>query len=544
MFLRVKKASGHEYLQIVENKWIAGKASQRVIGTIGRMDELAGGEQVDQLLRSLAKYSERALLLLAGASDPQAEVKKIGPVLIFERLWDRSGIGEIIRELLKARRYRFDVERAIFVTVLHRMMNPGSDRQAERWMHGYRIKGAENLDLQHFYRAMGWLGSPVNEQPAETGFSPRCVKDTLEEELFRRRKDLFTDMSLMFFDTTSIYFEGDGGDTIGQRGHSKDSRPDLKQMVVGMVLDGEGYPVCCEMWPGNTADVTTLKSLAKRLKERFGIERMCVVSDRGMISKETIAELKRESISYILGVRMRKSLAITPDVLESGTYDVIHGSRQFRKDPSPLLVKEKVVNGTRYVICENPEETKADAEMRANIVAALNDKLRRGDNALVGNKGYRRYLSVEGESHFVLDEKKIQEDARYDGKWVLTTDTDLAMAEVALKYKQLLLVERIFRDMKSVLDTRPIFHQCDNTIRGHVFCSFLALVLRKELEGALEKAGHRFEWEDIKRDLKALQETTIEDQGKRITVRSRAEGCCGKLFSAVGVALPASLRAV
>ena len=544
MFLRIKKASGYGYLQIVESKRTGGKISQRVIGTIGRMDELAGHGQIDQLLRSLAKYSERALLLLAGASDPKAEVKKIGPVLVFERLWEQSGIGEILQGFLKERRYQFDVERAVFVTVLHRLINPGSDRQAERWKNGYRIAGAEDLELQHFYRAMAWLGSPLEDQPEAAGFSPRCVKDEIEEEIFRRRRDLFTGMDLVFFDTSSLYFEGDGGETIGKHGHSKDHRPDLKQMVVGMVLDGEGYPVCCEMWPGNTADVKTLRVLAKRLKERFGIERMCVVSDRGMISKETIAELGREDIHYILGVRMRKSLDITLEVLEGGTYEVIHGPRQGRKDPSPLLVKERVVSGKRYIVCENPEETKADADMRAQILASLKNKLRRGDNALVGNKGYRRFLSVEGSGHFVVDEKKALEDARYDGKWVLTTDTELPAAEVALKYKQLLIVERIFRDMKSVLDTRPIFHQCDETIRGHVFCSFLALVLRKELEKNLERAGHRFEWEDIKRDLKALQETTIEDCGKRITVRSRAEGCCGKVFTATGVALPATLRAV
>lgn len=542
MFLRVKKASGYEYLQIVENKRIRGKTSQRVLGTIGRMDELAGRGEIDQLLRSLAKYSQRALLLLAGVSDPQAQVKKVGPVLVFERLWERGGIGEIMLEFLKDRRYRFDVERAVFVTVLHRLMNPGSDRQAERWMRGYRISGADGLDLQHFYRAMGWLGSPLDDQSEGAGFLPRCVKDAIEEEIFRRRRDLFTGMDMVFFDTTSLYFEGDGGETIGQRGYSKDHRPDLKQMVVGVVLDGEGYPVCCEMWPGNTADVKTLKVLAKRLKERFGIERMCVVSDRGMISKETIAELEREGIRYILGVRMRKSLDITPEILANGTYEVVHGSRQCKKDPSPLLVKETTVNGKRYIICENPEETKTDAEIRAQILASLGQKLRCGDNALVGNKGYRRYLSVKGGGHFVVDEKKVQEDARYDGKWVLTTDTDLPAAEVALKYKQLLLVERIFRDMKSVLDTRPIFHRRDETIRGHVFCSFLALVLRKELEKVLEQAGHRFEWEDIKRDLKTLAEITIEDCGKRITVRSRTEGCCGKVFTAAGVALPATIR--
>ena len=230
-------------------------------------------------------------------------------------------------------------------------------------------------------------------------------------------------------------------------------------------------------------------------------------------------------------------------VLEDGAWEEIQGPRKRQKDPSPLLIKETTVNGRRYIVCENPEETKADAQVRAQIVTALKKQLGQGDNALIGNKGYRRYLSMEGQGHFVIDEKKILEDALYDGKWVLTTDTKLPMEEVALKYKQLLLVERIFRDMKSVLDTRPIFHKCDETIRGHVFCSFLALILRKELDRALEDAGHRFEWEDIKRDLKAMAETTIEDNGKRITVRSRAEGCCGKVFAAAGVALPATIRA-
>lgn len=544
MFLRVKKSSGHEYLQIVENKREGKKTRQRIIATIGRTDELMAKGQIDQLLLSMAKYSERAMLLLSGASDPQSEVKKVGPVLIFERLWERSGIGDIIRDILRERRYQFDVERAVFVTVLHRLMNSGSDRQAERWMTGYKINGVGDLDLQHFYRAMAWLGEPFSSQPENLGFSPRCTKDVLEEEIFRRRRNLFTNMDLVFFDTTSIYFEGDGGATIGQYGHSKDHRSDRKQMVVGMVLDNNGYPVCCEMWPGNTADVKTLKVLARQLEGRFGIGRVCVVSDRGMISRATIDELKREGMHYILGVRMRKNLDITANVLDEGDWQEVYGPRRCKKDPAPLLVKEKTIGGKRYVICENPEEKKTDRETREKIISSLMDALRKGDMTLVGNKGYRRYLSVEGSSHFAIDEKKIQEDARFDGKWVLTTDLDLPMADVALKYKQLILVEMIFRDMKSVLDTRPVFHKCDETIRGHVFCSFLALVLRKELEEALEANGDRFEWEDVKRDLKAMQETTIEDQGKRITVRSRAEGCCGKIFQAVGVALPVTIKSV
>jgi len=542
MFLRVKKTLSRSYLQIVESYREDGRVRQRVIGTIGRLEELTARGQVDQLLRSLAKYSERAILLLSGVSDPQAEVKKVGPDLVFGRLWERLEIAGDIRELIQDRRYRFEVERAIFVTVLNRLMNPGSDRQAERWQQAYRIKGVERIQLQHFYRAMAFLGTPLKETNLSEGFSPRCVKDVIEEKIFERRRNLFTGLDLVFFDTTSFYFEGDGGETIGQYGYSKDKRPDLKQMIAGVVLDSEGYPLCCEMWPGNTADVKSLKVVAGRLKKRFGIERMCVVADRGMISKETVTELKHENIHHILGVRMRRNAGLAPELLDDSGYEEIHPVRKKRKDPSPLKVKETVLDGQRYILCVNPEEVLADTQVREAIVASLKERIKGGDTSLVGNKGYRRYLSVTGDSHFEIDDKKIADDARYDGKWVLTTDTDMLAVEVALKYKQLLMVERIFRDMKSVLETRPIYHRCDETIRGHVFCSFLALVLRKELEQALDRTGERFEWEDIKRDLKALQEMTITDCGKTITVRSRAEGCCGKVFQAVGVALPPAIR--
>ena len=140
-----------------------------------------------------------------------------------------------------------------------------------------------------------------------------------------------------------------------------------------------------------------------------------------------------------------------------------------------------------------------------------------------------------------IDEKRIKYEARFDGKWVLRTNTDLSTEQVALKYKELWRVEKVFRDVKSLLTTRPIFHQKDRTIRGHVFCSFLALVLRKELDRRLSKAGHRFEWAEIKQDLKALQRVTIEEDGKRLSIRSQSQGICGKIFQAVGVAMPPTM---
>ena len=182
------------------------------------------------------------------------------------------------------------------------------------------------------------------------------------------------------------------------------------------------------------------------------------------------------------------------------------------------------------------------ASSYAAIVAALREQVRSGDKALVGNKGYRRYLGGGGPDHFRIDEAKVAEDARYDGKWVLRTNTELGSAEVALQYKQLWRVEHWFRSCKTLLQTRPIFHRGDETIRGHVFCSFLALVLRQELEARLAKDGHDFEWANVIQDLDRLQMVEVEQDGKRFLLRSEVQGTCGTVFRAAGVAVPPTVQ--
>jgi len=544
MFARVKKSGKYEYLQIVENRKVEGKVKQRVIGTIGRMDQLQEEGRIQALIHSLSRFSEKALLILSGQSDISAHAVKIGPTMIFERLWEETGIRKTIKALLSVRRFEFDVERAIFLCVLNRLMVSGSDRFCNRWKRDYRIDGVESLDLHHLYRAMQFLGEERKNQRNATPFSPRCNKDLIEEMLFAERRDLFSELDLVFFDTTSIYFEGQGGETIGQRGFSKDHRPDLKQMVVGAVIDDKGRPICCEMWPGNTTDVKTLIPVAERMRNRFGIQHFCIVADRGMISNETIKMLEEENIPYILGARMRGVKDIKADVLSrGGRYSDVYPEGASSKDPSPLKVKEVIHKDRRYIVCLNTRQARKDAADRNAVIKGLEDQLKKGVKSLVGNKGYRRYLKAE-KGMVSIDMEKVKYEERFDGKWVLTTSRDFSSRKVALKYKELWQVERIFRDVKSLLGTRPIYHQRDENIRGHVFCSFLALILRKELEQRLNRAGYAFEWSDIKQDLKALQVITIEEGEKRFAIRSQCQGTCGKIFQAVSVALPPSIREI
>jgi transposase len=550
MFFRQKRSGDHVYLQIVENRWEKGRSKQRVIATVGRLDQLRQSGQLDGLLHSGARFAEAVVVLAAHRQGdvPSISTSCIGPALVFGRLWEELQIPQVIERLLAGRHFSLAMERILFLTVLHRLFHSGSDRSCVLvWKEDYAIPGIGAVDLHHVYRAMAWLGErlPDDQQAGATPFAPRCTKDAFEEALFDRRRDLFSHLDLVFFDTTSIYFEGEGGVELGQYGHSKDHRPDCKQMVVGVILDGQRRPLCCELWPGNVTDVKTLIPIVDRLQQRFRIRSICIVADRGMISQETIAELKSEKrqVHFLLGARLRNVKEIYKNVLSrGGRYREVHGPREKSTDPSPLKVKEVHVEDRRYVVCLNEEQARKDRADRQAIVEALREQLKHGDKSLVGNKGYRKYLHTEGPK-FAIDEEKVKWEERFDGKWVLQTDLkELTAEEAALQYKQLWMVEEMFRTVKTLLETRPIFHKCDETIRGHVFCSFLALLLRKELQDRLEAQGDKFEWAELLRDLEALQHTAVESQGKRFLLRSDLANTTAAVFRAVGVAIPPSVQ--
>jgi len=522
MFIRSKKSGSRRYLQLVDNRWEDGAVRQRVIATLGRLDQLQAHGHIDAILKSLARFADRARVVQDAASGrlEARSVQRIGPALVLQRLWEHTAMQDVLEDLLRDRRFEFPVERAVFTSVLHRLFSPGSDRQADRWRADYQIPGADELQLHHLYRAMRWLGS---------------VREQVEQRLFAHRRDLFTAADLVFFDTTSIYFEGAGGQSLGQYGHSKDHRPDRPQMIVGAVVDSAGMPLCAPMWPGNRTDVTTLLPVVDDLRTRFGIERVSIVADRGMISAKTIEALEAHdpAIGYILGARLRNSKEVRDEVLgRAGRYATVAGN---------LQVKQVRVGDRRYVLCLNPEEAERDAAARAAMVEALEDKLHQGAGELIGNRGYKRFLRVR-RGAVELDRDKIRQDARYDGKFVLRTNLALATDEVALRYKELWQVERIFRDAKSLLETRPVFHHWDATICGHVFVSFLALVLLRELQARQQALGLAAEWADVRRDLDALEEVEVMDDGRRYWLRTPLKAGATAAFRAAGVAIPPSVR--
>jgi transposase len=553
MYFRKKTSGGRAYLQIVESRREGDAVRQQVIATLGRVEDLRESGQLERLLRSGARFAAKAIIVdaVAAGEATTSSVRRIGPALAFERLWEETGCRNVIESLARTRHHDFALERAVFLTVLHRLFAGGSDRAADRWRQDYRIDGVEGLDLHHLYRAMAWLGEELSQdrQEGATPFVPRCLKDVVEEALFARRRDLFSTLDLVFMDTTSLYFEGAGGQTLGRRGFSKDHRPDLNQMILAVLLDGEGRPVCTEMWPGNTADAGSLIPVVDRLRKRFSVRRVCVVADRGMISAETIAELEARGLLYILGVRERNDKLVRDLVLDDPAPFVPFVLTKRKKDIE-YEAKAVTLAGRRYIVCRNREEMKKDAAARVAILAALERQLKKGDKSLVGNKGYRRFLATPGDDRFAIDRAKAEEDAKFDGVFVLRTNADISPLEAMLCYKNLSRVERAFRTSKSLFATRPIFHKLDDTIRGHVSCSFLALVLKKELEDRIanlskptaEGEAESGCWPDIIADLNSLTETEVEQDGKRFLLRSPPRPAASLALRAAGVALPPTVR--
>lgn len=523
MFVRVKTvrsgARTYRYLHIVENRWENGRARQRIVGSLGRLDELQAKGELEQVIRQLVEHCPSVKLLRAQAEGTLAvsSDRVWGPVLVFDRLWEELGLKALLRKMAASRRFDFDAERMVFAQALQRLLEPGSDLKGSKWIATVHEPGFEKLRLEHFYRVLPWLWKK---------------KDAIEEALYRRGLDLLNqELDLVFFDTTSTYFEGTSLRGWAKLGKSKDHRPDHLQLVIGVVMRKDGFPVCCEIWPGNTSDMKTLKPVVEALRKRFAIRKVVLVCDRGMVSAKNLADLEAAGFEYIVGMKMRNLREVRDEVLgRAGRYQEVS---------EKLQVKEVLVEDRRYVICYNPQEAAKDRRDREAILEKMSEKLASGGvKALINNRGYKRFLKMSAAGADV-DLAAVSKEERYDGKYVLRTTTKLPAAEVAEAYKQLTWIERLWRELKDVVEVRPVFHwRKRENVKGHIFACFLALYLAALLRRKLQEAKVEAQWDEVIRDLSSLRAVTVELGGDGYLMRSPLAGCAGKVLAAVGVRSP------
>ena len=508
MYLRQstqKRADGSalRHLQIAENVWdpVKKRSKVRILYNCGRADDPKAAERLRRLARSIFKRCSPEELAAADSNLKVVDAWPYGDVHALERLWERAGLPELIAEQADSSAKAFSVERALFALVAHRALAPASKLHChEQWLaEEVRIEGCGALGLHHLYRAMDFL----SERQAE-----------LEEGLFYRMADLLNlDVELIFYDTTSLHFEvadedgesSDAGAGLRKRGHSKNGRGDAPQVLVGLAVTREGFPVRHWVFPGNTVDVSTVARVKRDLKG-WRLNRCVFVGDAGMVSRENLKALARGGGRYIVCLPVHRG----------GEADRVIGRRgRYREVAENLKVKEVVVGEgerrRRYAVCFNPREAERQRRHRAEVLAELEAELaslRPGEGGhrkrvceLRASRRYGRYLRLTKRGLARIDRAQVKAAERLDGKFVVHSNDDtLSGEDLALGYKQLQRVEQAWRRLKSGLKLRPVYHRAERRIRAHVALSVIALLLERMAEHACGDT-----WRNIRNDLKRIK---------------------------------------
>src|SRR5690606_14192406 len=419
---RNKDGSTRTYLQLVESVREGGRPRQRVVANLGRVEELEGGK-LDAMIESLARFSQSTWRRLEQEAERLVVrwSKSWGPALVFERLWRQAELDRAFVALLEDRKLAFDVAEAVFVMVLNRLTDPASKRGLVRqWLGSIYRPEAERLQLHHFYRALDELAAH---------------KEAIEDRLFARARDLFwAQVDVVLWDTTSSYFEGDGSEGLAAYGYSRDKRPDRPQLVVGVLMTRDGYPIGHEVFPGDTADKATVETVLAALRKRFALRRVIFVADRGMVSRQILRAIEEAGMEYIVGMPLRRHREAEAVLSQPGRYRVID---------EQLRIKQVIRQGQRYILCHNPLQAEHDRQAREAVLAHLKQRIERGQaKDLLRNRLVARYLKALPQGALVVDADAVKRAARYDGKYLLRTKTDLDPEAVVRAYKDLWRVER------------------------------------------------------------------------------------------------------
>jgi hypothetical protein len=547
MYLRrtVRRTKDGEvgYLQLAHNEWdpVAKQSKVKVIYNFGREDQL-DRDAIRRLIGSLqrALAPDEAFSTMAAPGLRFIESRPMGGAWALDGLWRELAVDRTLARLLESRRLDGRAERVIFAMVANRALEPLSKLAASKWVTERAwIRGLPELDEDSCYRSMDWLLE---------------VQDELSEAVYFATADLLNlEVDLLFFDTTSTYFERDEPeqDVIDQdgnvvrpafrvRGHSKDHRDDLPQVVIAMAVTRTGIPIRVWCWPGNTSDQELIRQAKDDLRA-WKLSRVVWVADRGFQSAENRRYLQRAGGHYILGEKLRgNDKEANAALSRQGRYHTVAGN---------LRVKEVIIDdGTmrdRFVICHNPEEAKRDQQVREQLLAQIQEQITDTDQLpaaerhklygqLSAKRGYKRFLRQTKTGKLRIDRAAVKTEEHLDGKFLLrTSDPTLSAEDVALGYKQLLEIERAWRDMKTTLDLRPVHHRKEDRIRAHVLLCWLALLLIRIAENQAADT-----WCNLRDELQRMHLGTFTCPAGRSRQRTELTAGQREILRALNVAQP------
>ena len=569
MYLRFTQRSNADgtvirYVALAHNRRVDGRVKPDVLMNLGRVDRL-DVEGLRRLAASITRHfgsegvtaglTDRAEAGLAAGAAPMEvlDSRPIGASWLLDGLWAQLQVASAIKQAAVGRRFTTNVERVLFALVANRAIEPMSKLSAAEWAsEDVVIPGLAGMDDDQAYRAMDLLVEADTEGAVQ------------ESVFFAVANLLNLEVDLLFFDTTSTYFERDeeeSGDGAFRRyGKSKDHRDDLPQIVIGLAVTREGLPVRCWCWPGNSSDQAVLAEVKDDMRH-WKLGRVITVVDRGFSSADNLAYLRRAGGHYIAGMRMRDGGDLVEQALSrQGRYQQVRDN---------LRVKEVRVDragDARFIICHNPEQAERDRCQREQAIARIGAELERitaqrdrdrkrrlvgkakaraedahvrAECALRDHPTLKRWIRQQRNGHLVIDRAKVKAEANLDGKYLLaTSDPHITAEDAALGYKNLLEAERGFRDLKSELLLRPVFHRLEHRIRAHVLICWLALLLTRVAERSCGQS-----WRNIRRETGRLKQVTLTGEAGTITQTTPIRPSQKAIYQALSIVPPPRVSA-
>ena len=527
MFVRTKTVhSGgkkYEYYQLVKSVRKNGKSRQKVLTTLGRVDEF-DPSKVDEIISALKGYTDKIKVLESIDDYHHKWSKNYGDIFVMEKLWNELKLDKILQSQLKDHEYEFDVISAIKSMVFNRSLEPKSKLSTYDWLQkDVYYPPADDLQLHHLYRGLDFLVEH---------------KEPVESKIYDNLKSLFSlDVTVVFYDCSLVDMYGEHSNLV------KYSRKGKTQFLLCFVLSRDGLPISHEVLPGNTSDINTVIEAMDKLKKRFSIGRCIFVGDRGMVSQEKLDELKGLEYDYIVGVRLNQWKEVKEQVLTT--------PGRFSEIKDNMKVKEAHVNNKRYLICYNPYQAEKDKETRNAVVKDLENEIdglnpdTKKAASLYGHRYKGRFLRKLKDGTLKIDRAQIREDEKYDGKYILlTSDDDLSKEEIATTFKRLTRIERSFRNLKSLNNLDPVFHSADRRIRAHVFVCILAHLLERIMEKKLEKEGLELTSAKAIKRLGRMKVTKTELNDKKFLVRTDSNKKISEIFKALHYRPPSRVEII
>ena len=533
-----KNSAGQIYYHLVESYWKDGQSRQRTLLSLGRAEE----GRMDDLLRAISKHKEIITLMDLAKTISVADTFILGPLLVLERLFEKSGIDEALCKAAgRHPKIGFDLRKLVFTMVASRFVRPSSKLKIfEHWQNRFfpeMLFG--DIQLHQLYRALSILGEH---------------KEEIEKDLFYHDRDLLSEeVDVILYDLTTLRFESTKTVGLRQFGYSKERRSDCTQVILGLLVKPNGVPVGFEVYPGNTFEGKTVADIVKKMRHKFQLRRFIFVGDRGLFSRRNLEALrgseKENNGEFIVGMKLG---------VFKNRHDEFYDRSRYLTVNEDLAFYETEHEGDRCIITWSRVRAERDAKAREDILQKIKKKLQKKKitaKEFVTNKTYQRYIvGLNDNKEFQLNEQAIAEDARQDGFFgVLTNITDISAKEIVTHYKSLWIIEDAFGEIKGNLKARPVFHWSDQNIIGHLMMCFLAYLCEALMTQALREKTMMLESSAIKqeiidprpltvveamRELQEVRAVPVKIRSTTMWVRTDIQGNAQKLFSAIGLKIP------